>query len=70
MNQTANQLYKSNEQVIQDTFLSLLKEKDISRITVREICEKANINRSTFYRHHEDIYALMKTVQKTFSWNL
>ena len=64
MNQTGNQLYKTNEELIQSTFLELLKEKQISRITIREICEIANINRSTFYRHYEDIYALMQDIQK------
>lgn len=65
MNKTGNQKYQDNEQQIQDTFLALLQEKDIAHITVQEICRTANLNRSTFYRHHEDIYALMEQIQKT-----
>lgn len=36
-------------------FLSLLENKDFSYITVKEICEKAGVNRSTFYLHYETI---------------
>lgn len=64
MNQTKNQLYKTNEELIQTTFLSLLKEKEISQITIREICDIAKVNRSTFYRHYEDIYALMSSIEE------
>ena len=41
------------------SFLSLLETKDFSYITVKEICEKAHVNRSTFYLHYESIYDLL-----------
>ncbi|CUX25090.1 TetR/AcrR family transcriptional regulator [Clostridium sp. C105KSO13] len=50
--------------IIQSVFLDLLKEKPISKITVKEICEKADINRGTFYKHYEDIYDLMKKLEE------
>ena len=34
--------------IIQTSFLELLRQKPLENITVREICEKAEINRSTF----------------------
>ena len=40
--------------IIQETFLDLLKDKPISKITVKEICDKAKINRGTFYKHYQD----------------
>lgn len=36
-----------------EAFLSLLEKKDFVYITVKEICEKAGVNRSTFYLHYE-----------------
>lgn len=38
--------------MIQNVFLELLKEKPVAKITVKEICEHAEINRSTFYKHY------------------
>lgn len=49
--------------IIQDVFLELLKEKPISKITVKEICEKAEINRGTFYKHYADVYDLMEKLE-------
>ncbi|MFQ9587794.1 MAG: TetR/AcrR family transcriptional regulator [Mediterraneibacter gnavus] len=49
--------------IIQRVFLELLKEKPIAKITVKEICERAEINRSTFYKHYQDVYDLMKKLE-------
>ena len=40
-------------------FLELLGKKDMEYITVKEICETAGVNRSTFYLHYETIGDLM-----------
>lgn len=57
---------KYTKKVIKDTFLSLLEEKDISNITVKELCEKADVNRGTFYRYYVDIYDLLKKIEEEF----
>ena len=41
------------------SFLELLEEKDFEYITVKEICKKAGVNRSTFYLHYETISDLL-----------
>ncbi len=43
------------QQTIKDSFLSLLKEKPFSKITVTEVCRMSEINRGTFYLHYYDI---------------
>lgn len=40
-------------------FLMLLDRKDFEYITVKEICETAGVNRSTFYLHYENIGDLL-----------
>lgn len=40
-------------------FLELLEKKDFEFITVKEICAKAEVNRSTFYLHYETIGDLL-----------
>lgn len=64
MNQKNNQRYKENQQLIEKNFLSLLEKKEISRITVRELCELTGINRATFYHHYLDIYDLMEKTER------
>lgn len=45
-------------------FLELLEKKDIEYITVKELCETAGVNRSTFYLHYETIGDLLEeTIQ-------
>ena len=43
-----------------ETFLELLEKKDFAYITVKELCEKAGVNRSTFYLHYETMNDLLK----------
>ena len=40
-------------------FLELLEQKDFAYITVKELCAKAGVNRSTFYLHYETISDLL-----------
>lgn len=42
-----------------EALFSLIEEKDLEFITVKEICEKAGVNRSTFYLHYETIGDLL-----------
>ena len=50
--------------VIEQSFLSLLRSKPLSRITVTELCQKAEINRATFYKHYLDIPDLMDRMKE------
>lgn len=43
-----------------EALLSLLEKKDFIYITVKEICEEAGVNRSTFYLHYENTADLLK----------
>lgn len=42
-----------------EALLELLEQKDFAYITVKEICEKAGVNRSTFYLHYETVGELL-----------
>jgi len=42
-----------------EAFLELLEQKDFSFITVKEICGRAGVNRSTFYLHYETVGDLL-----------
>lgn len=43
---------------------SLLKEKKIQEISVREITEMADLNRGTFYLHYRDVFDLLQQIEQ------
>jgi len=49
--------------MIRKSFIALLAQKPISKITVKEICEDADINRATFYSHFTDQYHLLHAIE-------
>ena len=46
-----------------NAFLALRAKKPLEKITVKELCALARINKSTFYTHFADLYALADTLE-------
>jgi len=53
-----------------NTLLLLLKEKKIQDITVLELCKKAKINRTTFYKYYKDIDDLVYKIEESLLTDL
>lgn len=49
---------------LEEALFTLLKTKEINKISVKEITALVDINRSTFYDHYTDIYDLLESVQE------
>lgn len=49
--------------VIRESLLKLLAKKNIQKITVKEICDLAEINRATFYTHYQDAFDLLEQIE-------
>ncbi|WP_212974141.1 TetR/AcrR family transcriptional regulator [Bacillus sp. J14TS2] len=64
MNKKLDRRKKYTRKVLMDSFITLLKTKPISAITVKEICERADINRSTFYAHYKDQFDLLAQIEE------
>lgn len=47
---------------IKEAFITLRKKQDIDKIKVTDLCELAIINKTTFYKYYQDIYALSDEV--------
>lgn len=43
--------------------MKLMQEKPVTKITIKEVCELADINRSTFYSHYTDLYDLLNQIE-------
>jgi len=54
------------KKVIKDTFIELLEQKSINKITVTELCSQCEINRATFYRYYDDVYDLMEKLKSQY----
>ena len=52
--------------ILKQSLISMMKEKSIKHITVKEICEKADINRGTFYLHYTDVYDMFEQIENEF----
>lgn len=52
--------YFNTARRMDEALLSLLEEKGFAYITVREICARAGVNRSTFYLHYENMSDLLR----------
>lgn len=61
MNTKDNKRHQETIQRVYATFAELLWEQELNEISVTELCESANIERSTFYANFEDISALANT---------
>lgn len=51
----AESKYRNTALLMNQALLILLEKKDLELITIKEICAKAGVNRSTFYLHYENI---------------
>lgn len=49
---------------IRDAFVELRKKYSIDEIKVNTLCEKAMVNKTTFYNHYQDIYELSEELEK------
>ena len=49
--------------LLRRSLAELLCEKSIREITVKELVERADINRSTFYLHYSDVYDMMEKIE-------
>ena len=62
MNVKNNRRHQETIDNIENAFVSLLRDKELNKISVTELCEAAKIDRSTFYANYEDISDLANEV--------
>lgn len=53
-----NQRTRLTKRLLREGLLELLRDKPVEHITVKELCELAELNRSTFYAYYNDVPAL------------
>jgi len=60
--------YYNSSLKMNNALINLLDKKDFEDITVKEICQAASVNRSTFYLHYDNTYDLLKeTIENLYA---
>ncbi len=58
-----NQRVRLTKKLFKSSLVELLKENSIYNISVTELCKKAELNRSTFYKYYENIFDVMADIE-------
>jgi AcrR family transcriptional regulator len=58
-----NRSVRRTKKALHDSLVELLKTRSILRIGVKEICDGADVGRSTFYAHYDDQYDLLREME-------
>ena len=64
MEQKENRKIRYTKMVIRDSLMELMKTNSILSISIKDICELADISRSTFYSHYKDQYDLLRQIEE------
>ena len=70
MNTPNNRRRKESREKIEKVFVELLQTRDLSQISVSDICKQAGLNRTTFYANYTDIYGLADSIRDRLEANL
>lgn len=61
---------KFSKLFLKNSLIDLLETKSITKITIKEICEHADVNRATFYAHFSDQYDLLNSIEEEYMENI
>ena len=51
------------ERRIREAFTELVMEKNVDKITIKELAERADIDRKTFYLHYSSVWDVLEEIQ-------
>lgn len=58
-----NRRVRFTRSALREALIDLILEKPLASITVKDICARADINRSTFYLHFKDVTDILRTTE-------
>ena len=63
MRQKQDRRVEMTKRLLKKSLIELLKAENIQKISIRTLCLNADINRSTFYKHYNSQYALLRDIE-------
>ena len=64
MAEKENRRRQMTKRLLRTALLELMQEKPVSGITIRELCARADLNRTTFYLHYTDQMDLLRDIEQ------
>lgn len=61
-----NRKIKLTKKALKEALVELLQERELSTVTVTELCKAADVNRSTFYSHYETLTNVLDDIEHDF----
>lgn len=55
---------RRTQKLLKDSLIELMQEKEFKNISVKDITERADLNRGTFYLHYRDTYHLLQEMEE------
>jgi len=55
---------KYTKMVLKQSLLELMADRPIGKVTIKDICDLADVNRGTFYKYYNDQYGLLNAIQE------
>ncbi len=66
---TESRRTRYTRKAMQDALIELMRERPLGSITIKALCERPDVNRSTFYAHYESIEELLHDIEdETMAW--
>lgn len=63
-------IINSTKELLKKSLLELLTKKPLSKITIKELCERVDINRTTYYRYYLDQYDQLEKIENEIFNNM
>lgn len=70
MQKEHNRNYQRIDNAIVSAYKELLREKGTPDSSISELCERAKVNRTTFYKHYHGIYEITDKIEQELIYNL
>ena len=68
-NQKTNQRIAATKRSLQDALIEMLKTQNINSISIRELCQTAKVNRTTFYNHYGSQFDVLTEIAEAHLQN-
>lgn len=66
LNHKENRRTQMTRQLLRDSLVELLEQQELHKISVRALCQRAEVNRSTFYRYYDSPFELLREIEDVF----